>query len=169
MKTHRLLSLIMATALPACGSDLMEPGDLPPELRAPDISSATWERVTRDGFSFALPDGFVQLAGTPIDSDAASFARDEASLLYDYGLYTGPWENTGGLAASDVLVEWVRLGGRRAQLVSYRAAGRYVLRAWWPDVERSRHGDLHLLMQAEADTQHERRELLAVIHSVRFD
>lgn len=167
----RLVAATLALVLlPACGGrELLAPEDLPPELLAPTLSVEAWDRVQRDGFSFALPPGFEKMAGVPIDSDAAVYARGEDGLHYDYGAYTGPWRAQSHVAASDVKEAWVRLAGHTAQLVSFRLDGRYVVRGWWEDVERSAVGDVHLLVRGEADTVVGREELLAVLHSVRFD
>lgn len=160
-----LLSLLLV----GCGADLMSPEELPPHLRAPEVSLNSWQLVDRDDFSFRLPGGFEKVDAIPIDSDAAIYARDDDALTYDYGLYSSPWRASPNEPVSDVTEVQVRLGGRPAQLVSYRLNGRYVVRAWWGAVGRSGVGELDLVVRGEASTQEGRSVLLAVIHSVRFE
>ena len=168
--TRGLACAFLVLSAGACGTDVLAPEDLPADLRPPELSIASWDRVVRDGFSFALPPGFVKREGTPIDSDAASYAREDDDLHYDYGAYSGRWHATSNKPVSEIREAWVRLGGRTAQLVSYRLDGRYVIRAWWENVGRAPGlGDLHLVVRGESETEAGRRELLAVIHSVRFD
>lgn len=159
--------LFIATA--ACGVDLVAPEDLPPIFSAPELETSSWQRLVRDTFSYAIPPGFMDTGGTPIDSDAVNHARGEDSLHHDFGLYSGEWRPSGNENVSDIEEVWTVLGGRRAQLVSYRLDGRYVVRAWWKSVVRASSGDLHLVLRGESATQSVREELLAAIHSVRFD
>lgn len=153
----------------ACGVDLVAPEDLPEGFRAPELATSSWQRVVRDAFSYAVPPGFVDTGAIPIDSDVVSHARDEDGLGHDFGLYSGAWRPSENVPVSDVAVVWTVIGGRRAQLVSYRLDGRYVVRAWWESVVRASYGDLHLVVRGESTTLAVRQELLAAIHSVRFD
>lgn len=105
----------------------------------------------------------------PIDSDAAHYSRDGDGLHYDYGAYTGPWEAVGGIDATDVRQARARIGGKVAELVAYRSRGQYRIRAWWGNVAEAGPLDFHLLLEGVADTEDDRRELLAAIHSVRFE
>jgi hypothetical protein len=41
--------------------------------------------------------------------------------------------------------------------------------AWWESVERASYGELDLVVRVESETLAARDELLAAIHSVRFD
>lgn len=164
----RRICALLLLALGGC-SDFLDPEDLPGELRDPQLSALAWEEVVRDGFSFRIPPGFSKIDAIPIDSDAASYTRGEDGVHYDYGAYSGPWQATSNEPVSGVTKALVMLGGRPAQLVSYRLDGRYVVRAWWGDVGRSALGSLDLVVRGESDTPRGRRELLAVIHSVRFD
>lgn len=158
----------LVVALSGC-SDLLAPEDLPEQLRAPQLSVSTWEHVVRDGFSFRLPPGFSKTDGIPIDSDAASYVRDNDVLHYDYGAYSAPWQRSQMEPVSDLIEVRVMLGGRPAQLVSYRLDGRYMVRAYWGGVGSSTLGQLDLVVRGESSTVGGRRDLLAVIHSVRFD
>jgi hypothetical protein len=158
-------SLVFAAA---SGADIMAPEDLPPDLQAQKITDASAQWVVRDAFSYPMPEGFVVVEGIPIDSDALTHARGDDHLHHDFGWYSGPWTRNAHHDVSEVREAWVLLGGRRAQLVSYRLGSRYVVRAWWENVERSRHGESHLVVQGESDTPAGRQELLSVIHSVRF-
>lgn len=167
---HRpLRALVVGIVVSACGASLLGPEELPEHLRAPELSVASWEVVDGDGFSFRLPPGFEKTDAVPIDSDAAGYARDGDHLLYDYGAYSGPWRASPNEPVSEITEFRVRLGGRPAQLVSYRLDGYYVVRAWWGSVGRSSLGELDLVVRGESDTRSGRTELLAVIHSVRFD
>lgn len=159
----------MIVLLAGCGPDLLTPEALPPELGFPDLSVASWERVVRDRFSLRLPPGFVRIDAVAIDSDAATYVRDRESLHYDYGAYSGPWRASPNEPVSEIVEAWAVLEGRATQLVSYRLAGRFVVRGWWSGVGRSTLGKLDLVVRGEADTREARRELLAVLHSVRFD
>lgn len=169
MKLPRSVFTGLFVASAACGADLVAPEDLPGDLRAPEISTSSWERVVREAFSYALPPGFEANDVTPIDSDAASYSRGEDNILHDFGLYGGPWAPSDNKPVSDIEEVWTILGGRRAQLVSYRLDGRYVVRASWEAVVRASYGDLGLVLRGESATLSGREELLAVIHSVRFD
>jgi hypothetical protein len=167
---RRPLTAALATLLIAgCGADLVGPEALPPHLRAPEVSLNAWEVVDREDFSFRLPPGFEKTDAIPIDSDAASYTRGANALSYDYGLYSGPWSASPNKPVSDVTEVRTWLGGRPAQLVSYRLDGRYVVRAWWGEVGRSGVGQLDLVVRGESATQDGRRELVAVLHSVTFD
>lgn len=170
LRTPRGLILLAASipAVSACGQSLLTPEGLPAELRATDVPVTSWDQVVREDFSFRLPPGFVKTEGVPIDSDAASYVRGEDFVSYDYGAYSGPWSLTPNKPVSDVIERWVELGGRRAQLVSYRLDGRYVVRAWWGGVGRSLLGELDLVVRGETSSWDVRREVLGVIHSVRF-
>lgn len=159
------LSLMIAAA---CGTQIMAPEDLPPELQARQITDASWHWLVRDAFSYPVPPGFEESPGTPIDSDALNHVRGNDNLHHDFGFYSGRWTRNTHHPVSDVREAWVTLGGRPAQLVSYRLDGRYVVRAWWESVERTQHGDHHLVVRGESDTREARDELLSVIHSVRF-
>jgi hypothetical protein len=152
----------------ACGTNIMAPEDLPPDLRAPQITDASAQRVVRDAFSYPVPPGFELVEATPIDSDALSHVRGDDNLHHDFGWYSGKWTRNAHHDVSDVREAWVMLGGRAAQLVSYRLGSRYVVRAWWESVEPSRDGDRHLVVRGESDTRATREELLSVIHSVQF-
>jgi hypothetical protein len=153
----------------ACGVDLVAPEHLPEGFRAPALDTSSWERLERSTFSYAIPPGFVDTGGIPIDSDAVSHGRGEDSLGHDFGLYSGEWSSSPNEPISDVREVWTVLGGRRAQLVSYRLDGRYVVRAWWEGLSHASYGDLHLVVRGESATLATRDELLAAIHSVRFD
>ena len=153
----------------ACGVDIVAPELLPEGLRAPALDTSSWERVVRDDFSYAVPPGFVDTGGIPIDSDAVAHARGDDGLTHDFGLYSGEWSQSPNEPISDVREVWTVLGGRRAQLASYRLEGRYVVRAWWEDVAPGPAGVRHLVVRGEAATLAVRDELLAAIHSVRFD
>jgi hypothetical protein len=153
----------------ACGIDLVAPEDLPDGLRAPALDTSSWERLVRDDFSYAVPPGFVAVPGVAIDSDALGHARGEDGLLHDYGLYSGEWSPSPNEPISDIREVWTVLGGRLAQLVSYRLDGRYVVRARWEDVASGPSGVQHLVVRGESATLSTRDELLAAIHSVRFD
>jgi hypothetical protein len=163
----RVVWLYMACA--ACGIDLVAPEDLPDGFRAPELETSSWQRVVRDAFSYAVPPGFVDSGGMPIDSDAVAHARGEDGLSHDFGLYSGRWSPSPNENLSDIAEVWTPIGGRRAQLVSYRLDGRYVVRAWWESVVRAPYGDLHLVVRGEGTTLAARQEVLAAIHSVRFD
>ena len=170
MNRRTVVTGLALVLLPACGGrQLIAPEDLPDDLQVPPLSVGAWEQVQRDGFSFALPPGFQKESGIPIDSDAATYVRGDDALHYDFGVYTGPWWAQPHIPATDVKQAWVKLAGREAQLVSYRLDGRYVVRAWWEEVGRSAVGDVHLLVRGESATAAGREELLAVLHSVRFD
>jgi hypothetical protein len=170
LQTPRGLMLVAASipALSACGQNLLTPEELPAELRATDVSVTSWEQIVREDFSFRLPPGFVKTEAIPIDSDAASYVRGEDFVSHDYGAYSGPWTRTPNKTVSDVIERWVELGGRRAQLVSFRLDGRYVIRAWWGGVGRSLLSELDLVVRGETSSAGVRQELLGVIHSVRF-
>lgn len=153
----------------ACGIDLVAPEDLPEGFRPPALDTSSWERLVRDDFSYAVPPGFVAVSAVAIDSDALGHARGEDGLLHDYGLYSGEWSPSPNHPISDVREVWTVLGGRLAQLVSYRLDDRYVVRAWWEDVASGPGGVQHLVVRGESATLSARDELLATIHSVRFD
>lgn len=164
---NKLLAFLFVIAA-GCGAEILGPDGVPPELRAPPLSVASWEQVVREEFSYALPPGFEATGATPIDSDAATWVRGDDSLQHDFGRYSGPWTASRNEDMTEVSVLWARLGGRSAQLVSYRIADRYVVRAWWESVVQSELGDLHLVVLGESDTSAGRDELLSVIRSVRF-
>ena len=159
--------LLVAAA--ACGLDIVAPENLPQSFRAPALETSSWQRLVRDAFSYAIPPGFEDTGGIPIDSDAVVHARGEDSLHHDFGLYSAQWTPSGNEGVSDIEEVWTILGGRRAQLVSYRLDGRYVVRAWWGSVARAPYGDLDLVLRGEATSPSVREELLAAIHSLRFD
>ena len=156
-------------ACAACGIDFIAPEDLSDGFRAPELETSSWQRIVRDAFSYAVPPGFVDTGGIPIDSDAMGHARGEDGLSHDFGLYSGRWSPSPNENLSDIAEVWTLIGGRRAHLVSYRLDGRYVVRAGWQSVVRAPYGDLHLAVRGEATTLAVRQELLAAIHSVRFD
>lgn len=158
-------SLVFAAS---CGTDIMAPEELPPDLQARAITDPSVQWVARDAFSYPVPEGFVVVEGIPIDSDALTHVRGDDHLHHDFGRYSGRWTRSGHPDASDVKEARVLLGGRPAQLVSYRLGSRHVVRAWWEAVERSRPGESHLVVRGESGTPEGREELLSVIHSVRF-
>lgn len=173
MTTRAAALLVSLAVLGGCqGRDLLAPEDLPSGFEDPALNLTGWERIERDGFSFALPPGFERESGIPIDSDAATYAHALRGdvLHHDYGPYTGPWEAHRHPFDVDAEVVRVELAGRTAQLVSYRQDDRYVVQAWWEGVAPFPGvGEIHLLLRGSAATGEGREALLAVIHSVRFD
>lgn len=163
----RFVFLIFLAA--GCGVNLVAPEDLPEGMRDPELDTSTWQRLSRDAFSYAIPPGFVDVGAIAIDSDAVSHVRGEDNLHHDFGLYSAPWSQSPNIEVSDVEEVETTLGGRRAQLVSYRLDGRYVVRAWWGGVVETPSGDLDLVLRGEAATTSVREELLAAIHSIRFE
>lgn len=164
------LALLVLTT--ACGSGPTSPAKADPRLRTSFVPGADWSLIRRAEFSFLLPPGYDKLPLQPIDSDAATYASGTSSLHYDYGFYTGPWSDGGqedGATVQDLVRQRVSVGGRVAEVVSFRRAGAYVVRAWWRRVGQSNGQDEHLLMRIDADDLHEREVLLAAIYSVEFD
>jgi hypothetical protein len=160
-----------ALVLGACEPGVVDPNAADPRLQTSVVADATWHRLARATFSYSVPPGFVDLALQPIDSDAVTFALGNSSLHHDFGWYTGPWsadQHHGG-PLSDVVEQSVRIGGRTAQLVSYRAGGVWVVRAWWGKVRTSGGQEDDLLLQGETDDFRVRSLLLASIYSVRFE
>src|SRR5690349_1446260 len=88
-----ILPLLVLAQLSACASPVA-PEDADPGLRTSVVPDQTWQRIVRPGFpagtgfSFSLPPGFTQLDLRPIDSDAATYSRGQATLYYDFGPYT---------------------------------------------------------------------------------
>jgi hypothetical protein len=57
-----------------------------------------------------------------------------------------------------------------AQLVTWRSGGRRVVRAWWSGVaDGGVLGSLDLLVQGSSASGKDHADLLATVHSVRFD
>jgi hypothetical protein len=165
------LTLLLASTT-ACGSEPLSPAKADPRLRTSFIPGADWLLVKRPGFSFLLPPGYEKLPLQPIDSDAATFASGASSLHYDYGWYTGAWTEDGqpdGTPIEDLVRQRVSVGGRVAEVVSFRYADTYVVRAWWRQVGQSHGQDEHLLVRIESNDPHEREVLLASLYSVEFD
>ncbi|HSM61962.1 MAG TPA: hypothetical protein VK849_14230 [Longimicrobiales bacterium] len=166
-----LLLPLLALAL-ACDSGPLDPEDADPRLRTSVVPGEDWIRIERPGFSFSLPPGFEKLPLQPIDSDAATYALASSYFHHDYGWYTGPWSNEGqidGDPIREVVRQWVLVGGKAAELVSFRYGGTWVVRAWWGRVASSHEQDEHLLVRIETDDLQAREALLASIYSVRFD
>lgn len=154
-----------------CGSDVVGPEDADPRLRTDVTPAADWILVQRPGFSFLLPPGFEKLPLQPIDSDAATYALRDSYLHHDYGFYTGPWSQDGlmdGTAIRDVVRQYVRIGERTAELVSFRYGAIQVVRAWWSRVDTAHGQDEHLVVRIETPDVQVRAELLASIYSVTF-
>jgi hypothetical protein len=163
-----LLPLLTAALLAACGAGIVDPEDADARLRTPVVPDASWGRMERDLFTYRVPPGFENLDLQPIDSDAVTHASGTSSLHHDYGMYTGPWSlgQNVGVAIADVVEQTVRIGGRAAQLVSYRSGGFWTVRAWW---EMERHGhQTYLLLEGRTEDPSVREQLLAAIYSVRF-
>jgi len=159
------LLLVLAPLLSGCAGPV-----LPERADAPLYTNVTpgddWTRVRRSRFSFSVPPGFQKLNLQPIDSDAAVYARADASLHYDFGSYTA----APSIEGADGVRERMRIGGRTATVVSYRRSdGPYVVKAWWEDVSRGPTGPHHLLMEAAFRSAQDRPQLLAAIYSVRFE
>jgi hypothetical protein len=121
-------------------------------------------------FFVRVPPGFLKLDVQPIDSDAATHASGRSSLHHDYGWYTGPWSRAQhlGEALSEVVEQDVRIGGRTAQVVSYRSGEVWVVRAWWGRVRVQQGQGEHLLLSGETEDIRIREILLAALYSVRF-
>lgn len=175
MRVHRrslpLVYPLFALAL-ACDAGPVGPDDADPGLRTSVVPGEDWVRVERSSFSFSLPPGFEKLPLQPIDSDAAVYALLSSSFHHDYGWYTGPWTPEGqvdGFPITDVVKQMVLVGGKRAEVVSFRYGATYVVRAWWAHVARSHGQNEHLLVRIETDEPQVRQALLAAIYSVRFD
>jgi len=165
-----LLPLLAFTT--ACGSGPLSPANADPRLRTSLVPGADWSLIRRPGFSFLLPPGYEKLPFQPIDSDAATYASGSSSLHYDYGFYTGAWTDEGpvdGAPIEDLVRQRVSVGGKVAEVVSFRHAETYVVRAWWSRAGRSNEQDEHLLMRIDTVDPHEREVLLASVYSVEFD
>ena len=166
-----LTPLLYPLLLVGCGPGVLEPSEADPSLRTSVVPGAAWERIERGAFSFLLPPGFEKLPLQPIDSDAATYALGSSSLHHDYGWYTGPWSPDGNLDGDpvrDVVRQRVRIGGKEAELVSFRYGSVLVVRAWWGSVARSYGQEEHLLLRVETDDPAQREQLLASIYSVGF-
>jgi hypothetical protein len=169
----RAASSVLASTLVfgACEPGVVDPNAADPRLQTSVVADGSWHRVERPTFSYSVPPGFVDLGLQPIDSDAVTFAQGNSSLSHDFGWYTGPWradQHHGG-PLTDVVDQEVRIGGRTAQLVSYRAGGVWVVRAWWGGVRTRGGQDDDLLLHGETDDFRVRGLLLASIYSVRFE
>lgn len=162
--------LVAAVAMTGC-SGVLDPEDADPRLRTSIEPDASWSTMERDAFTYRVPPGFEQIAAQPIDSDAVTFVRDEANLHHDYGWYTGPWTDKteiGGAPVREVVRQEVRIGGRAAEVVSFRYGNVWVVRAWWPSVGRWGGEPGDLLLRGETVGAADRDELLAALYSVRF-
>ena len=166
---HRL-SPVGALLLVACQIGVVDPQSADPRLQTSVVPDDTWQRMSRETFSYAVPPGFQNLQLQPIDSDAVTFALGGSSLHHDFGWYTGPWsaEQHFGGPLSEVVEQRVRIGGRTAQLVAYRSEGAWVVRAWWEKVRTRSSQDEDLLLHGQTDDARVRALLLASIYSVRF-
>lgn len=149
-----------------CADSLTAPEDLPEVLAAQMDPGPQWEEVERPGFSFLLPPGFEKLPLTPIDSDAASYERGTAFLMYDHGWYSPRPRAPEG--AEDVTRAETRIGGRVATLLAYRLGGARVVEAFWARVGGGGQQRVDLFMRADAEDTDDLKELVATIHSVRF-
>lgn len=150
-----------------CADSLTAPEDLPEMLAAQMDPAPEWEEVERPGFSFLLPPGFEKLPLTPIDSDAASYERNTAFLMYDHGWYSPRPRAPEG--AEDVVRAQTRIGGRVATLLAYRLGGARVVEAFWAHVGGGGGQErVDLFMRADAEDEDDLKELVAAIHSVRF-
>lgn len=150
------------------GGPLVPPDALPPDLRAPAVSTRGWTLVERPGFAFRVPPGFEKLDLQPIDSDAAIYENSEgSSLSYDFGIFGGsPSIPEGG---EDVRRNVVTvIGGRRADLLAYRLGDEWFVGARWPDLGRALGSTVSLVITGRASDRDVRDRILASIHSVRF-
>lgn len=168
---YTLTQLLASTVLLGSCADQISPDTAEPPFRTSVAPDGSWVRVIRPGFagstgfSFWVPPGFQQLALQPIDSDAAVYTRQGASIHYDFGVYTSAPDAEG----TETVRKRIRIGDRTALMISYRRTdGRYVIRAWWEQVSRGRLGANHLLMVGEFSSEADRPELLGAIYSVRF-
>jgi hypothetical protein len=166
----RRYSIALVSLLVACQLAVVDPQSADPRLQTSVVPDASWQRMQRETFSYSVPPGFVDLRLQPIDSDAVTFALGGSSLHHDYGWYTGPWsaEQHYGGSLSEVVEQRVNIGGRTAQLVSYRSDGVWVVRAWWEKVRTRGIQDDDLLLHGQTDDPRVRALLLASIYSVRF-
>jgi hypothetical protein len=165
-----LRALAIAGVLSACALGVVDPDSTDSRLRSSVVPDDSWTRVERANFSYAVPPGFLKLDVQPIDSDAATHASGSSSLHHDYGWYTGPWSRAQhlGEALSEVVEQDVRIGGRTAQVVSYRSGEVWVVRAWWGRVRVQQGQGEHLLLSGETEDIRIREILLAALYSVRF-
>jgi hypothetical protein len=171
MKAVRVTArpLLFAIALlAACEAGIVDPEHADSRLRTSVVPDASWGLLERDTFSYRIPPGFQNLNLQPIDSDAVTHASEGSTLHHDYGMYTGPWslQQHAGDPLGDVVEQSVRIGGRTAQVVSYRSDGVWVLRAWWA-LERQGQ-QTYLLLEGRTPDAAVRAQLLAAVYSVQF-
>ena len=163
-----LAAAVAAALVLGCDSGIVEPEDADARLRTSVVPDASWARLERDAFSYSVPPGFEDLQLQPIDSDAVTHASGSSTLHHDYGMYTGPWSlgQHGAGVVHEVVEQEVKIGGRAAQMVSYRSDGFWVVRAWW-DLERQGQ-QTYLLLEGRTADLSVRAQLLAAIYSIRF-
>lgn len=152
----------------SCG--VLDPEEADPRFTPLDPDS-TWGLLEREAFTYRTPPGFENLNLQPIDSDAAAFARGDATLGHDYGWYSGPWTDdgtVGGVPIREKVRREARIGGRTAEVVSFRYGDRWVVHAYWPRVRRRLGQDEDLVVRGETPHPSDRAELLATVYSVRF-
>jgi hypothetical protein len=160
--------LLVVTLLAGCEEGIVDPEQADSRLRTSVVPDASWGVLERDTFSYRIPPGFQDLGLQPIDSDAVTHALNESTLHHDYGMYTGPWtlQQHSGEPPEEVVEQRVRIGGRTAQVVSYRADGFWGVRAWWA-LERQGQ-QTYLLLEGRTPDLSVRELLLAAVYSVQF-
>ena len=77
----------------------------------PAPTSIAWSRVDQGDFSFEVPDDMKKENVQGIDSQVGRYRSNDATVTYDYGLYSGDCANEDAPEYRDT---WTRIGGRFA-------------------------------------------------------
>lgn len=141
---------------------------------APTVSTAGWETVQEEEFSFRLPPGFQRADVQGIDSEVGLYRNPAtgAEVSFDLGWYSNDLSFDSGVyseyeACTDVI------GGRQATVVTgvlrnpSDSGGRQLAAAAWRDINDSDPA-VHLTVWNTAPDTASLETLLAVIRTVEF-
>lgn len=167
------LGLALLAALAACGDAPEAAGGqtpleaLRPCGRAPEPGRG-WRRVDDWGSHFQLPPAFSEENYLRTDSHTRRFSAPGRRLALEYGPWAPGLREFSDIhaGARDIVECRATIGSRPARVVTARLRNDSLVAAatWRNEVDRN-----HLTLYGIAADRAGRRELEAVLHSVRFD
>jgi len=155
MRKHGI-SLLIVVALQACAPTAQ------PEFRLMPVP-AGWTEVEFDYFAFWLPPGVEETGMEGIDSLVLQYRGEDIEINLDYGLYSSDLREFEFDA--DGSIEWVRVEGQRARVLSASVEGQFVDAIHYPDAGP---GDARLTMVIFSSSTEARVQAEAILRSLRF-
>ena len=162
---HRLLVAVLGLLCPAV---VVQAQPIQCPETAADASD--WPRSEEGDFSLKIPPRFSEIRITSVDSQVGKWRAGDATIYYDFGVYSNPLDPNEQGVFPDLTVCQHSQGPETPRIVVFRdeETGNVRMGAHWPEVPDPFHESIKLTVGGAVPTEQSRAELLAVIQSVRF-